>query len=65
MIKLRIMYGELFNTEWQEKSFKDEITAIGWCRRNYKKIGCINDYRTNFQPISHFDIMDAIRGVQN
>ena len=65
MIKIKILYGELFNTQWQEKSFKDETAAIEWCRRNYKKIGCINDYRTGFKAISHFEIMDALRGVAN
>lgn len=65
MIKLKVMFGELFNTEWQTKSFEDETKAIEWCRRNYKKIGCINNYRTGFQPISHFDIMDAIKGKEN
>lgn len=65
MIKVKVMYGELFNTNWQDKSFQDETAAIEWCRRNWKKIGCINDYRTNFQQLSHFEIMDALRGVEN
>ena len=65
MIKLFIMYGEIMNTSWQKKSFKDEVSAIEWCRRNYKNIGCINNYRTNFQPISHYEIIDAIRGIEN
>lgn len=65
MIKLEILYGELFNSSWQTKSFKDETAAIEWCRRNAAKIGCINDYRTFFRPVSHFEVMDAIRGVAN
>ncbi len=62
MIKVKVLFGELFNTEWQTKSFKDENAAMEWCRRNASKIGCINDYRTGFKPISHFEIMDALRG---
>lgn len=65
MIKIKVLYGELFNSEWQKKTFNDEISCIEWCRRNSKKIGCINDYRTGFQSISHFEIMDAINGKSN
>lgn len=65
MIKLTVMYGTLGSCTWQEKSFKDEMAAIEWCRKNYKKIGCINEYRTGFKEISHYDVMDAINGVAN
>ena len=65
MLKVTIFYGTLGNMTYQEKSFQDENAAIEWCRRNYKKIGCINDYRTCFQQPSHFEIMDALRGVAN
>lgn len=63
MIKLEILYGELFNSSWQTKSFKDEAAAIEWCRRNANRIICINNYRTCLKPISHYQVMDAIRGV--
>lgn len=65
MIKVKIQFGEGFNTEWQDKSFKDEMSCIEWCRRNYAKIFCINDYRTFYEPIPHFAIMDAINGKSN
>jgi len=66
MLKLKVLYGSsALDTEWQDKSFKDENAAIEWCRRNYAKIACVNDYRTFFQQVSHFEIMDAIRGVIN
>ena len=65
MIKIKVLYGSLFNTEWQDKSFKDEMSCIEWCRKNAAKIVCINDYRTFNQPISHFEIMNAIRGIAN
>ncbi len=65
MVEVKILYGELFNTTWQVKKFKDEISCVEWCRKHYKNIGCINDYRTGFEEISHFDIMDALRGVAN
>lgn len=63
MIKVKILYGQPFNMSWQDKSFKDETAAIEWCKRNYEKIGCINDYRTGFQQISQFGVMDALKGV--
>ena len=65
MLKVKILFGKPFEMSWQEKSFKDENAAIEWCRRNSSKIGCINNYRTVFQNISHFEIMDALRGVEN
>jgi hypothetical protein len=49
-------------SEWQEKTFKDEMTCIEWCRRNHSKIGAINEYRTFGEPVFLFEIMDAIRG---
>ena len=58
MVKIKVMFGTLFNTTWQDKTFKDENSCVEWCRKNSAKIGCINDYRTGFQPISHFDIID-------
>lgn len=65
MVKVKVLFGELFNTTWQDKTFKDETQCIEWCRRNYAKIGCINDYRTGFKPINHFEIKDAINGKEN
>lgn len=44
----------------EEKSFKSVDDCIAWCRRNAKKIFSINDKRTFGQPVSHFDILDAI-----
>lgn len=65
MVKIKVLFGEVMNCSWQDKTFKDETSCIEWCRKNAKKIACINDYRTGFAPISHFEIMDAIRGVSN
>lgn len=56
-VKIKVVYG----TEWQDKTFKSEDSAIEWCRRNYDKIGCINDTPTNYAMTSHFDIARAIR----
>lgn len=62
MIKTNIFYGNnIVDSEWQTKSFKDEMSAIEWCRRNAKKIGYINDYPTYYQPVSHFEIMAALK----
>lgn len=55
-------FGLMQQSEWQEKTFKDEMSCIEWCRRNHSKIGAINDYRTFGEFVSHFDIMDAING---
>ena len=65
MPKVKILYGKGADSSWQEKSFKDDMAAIEWCRRNYEKIVMINDYRTFNQQISHFEIMDALRGIEN
>ncbi len=65
MIKIKVKYGEFMHSEWQTKSFNDEFAAMEWCRKNYNKIQCINDYRTFYQPISHFDVKSAIEGVCN
>ena len=52
-----------FFKEPQEKMFASIDDCIMWCRKNYKKIHSINDFRTFGEPISHFDVMDAINGV--
>ena len=65
-IKISVHFGiSPFSSTWQDKSFNDIESAIMWCRKNYKKIWCINDFRTFGRPISHFDVMDAINGVCN
>ena len=66
-LKIKVNYypngfGLMHPSEWQEKTFKDVTSCMEWCRRNYSKIGAINEYRTLGQPISHFEIMDAING---
>lgn len=61
MTKMINIEAEFKNNDVQKKSFKDEKAAMEWCRRNYKKIFRINDRLTLFEPISHFDIIDAIR----
>ena len=64
MIKIKVNFGtNIFNATWQDKTFKTEMDAVEWCRRNYAKIWIINDYQTLGQPIPHFEIMDAIRGI--
>lgn len=65
MIKINVLYGKLFDAEWQKKTFKDETSCMEWCRKNSENIGCINDYRTGYRPIGHFEIMDAINGKSN
>ena len=60
MIKLKIKFET--NPEYQTKTFKDEMSAVEWCRKNATKICCINDYWTYYKPVSHFEIIDAIRG---
>lgn len=56
-VKIKVLYG----TEWQDKTFKSEDSAIEWCRRNYDKIARINDTYTYYAMTSHFDIARAIR----
>ena len=57
MIKIKVLFGNTFcNSTWQDKSFKTEIDAVEWCRRNYTKIWCINDCYTRGQLLHHVDI---------
>ena len=61
-ITVEILYGSFSDHSWQKKSFKNMTSAIEWIRKNYEKIGCINEYRTDFMPVNHFDIVNAILG---
>ena len=68
-VKLKVWFfkdgfGIMKPNEWQKKSFKDGYAAMEWCRRNSAKIGCLNDFRTFGEPISHFDVLGAINGVK-
>lgn len=65
MVKIKVCFGELFNSTWQYKSFKTETDAVIWCKRNHQKIWYINDYRTFGQPVSGFDVLSAIKGYEN
>ncbi len=52
--------------EIQEKSFKDETSAIEWFRKNSAHIVAIGDtfftsHLMNKAPLKHFEIMNAIR----
>ena len=63
-MKIKVLFGnDLFSATWQDKTFKDEMSAMEWCRRNFAKIWKINDYRTLGQAVSHFELTDAFRGV--
>lgn len=50
------------NDAFQKKTFKDETSAMEWCRRNYKKIARMNNFWTGGKEISHWDVMDALNG---
>ena len=59
----KLIFGE---REIQEKSFKDETSAIEWIRKNSAHIIAIgNTFFTshimNKIPLNHSEIMDAIR----
>ena len=51
-------------TEPQEKTFNDIDSCFSWCMKNHAKLFSINDFRTFGESISHFDIMDAINGME-
>lgn len=57
-----ILWGNLYDSTSQKKTFKSEICALEWCMRNYKNIVRIGDFWTNCQKLSHFEIIAAIRG---
>ena len=48
------------NVEDQIKSFDSEVSAMTFCRKNYKNIAHINGKITNCEPVNHFALMDAI-----
>ena len=56
---------DIFNMDeggsYQEKTFKDEMSAVQWCRMHHANIGMINSTPTAGRQISHFEIMEAIR----
>lgn len=59
----RLIFGE---QEIQEKSFKDETSAIEWIRKNSAHVMAIGDvfftlHLMNKIPLNHFEIMNAIR----
>lgn len=68
-MKLCIGFIKDTGVELQEKTFKDEISAIEWCRKNCNKIDSINGLiYPKWMGISpaefwtSFKIADAIRG---
>ena len=65
-MKIKVLFGDdIFSATWQNKTFKDNMSAVEWCRRNFAKIWQINEYRTFGTTLSHFEIMDAIQGLFN
>lgn len=67
MLKIKILWGEdLWNAEWQNKSFKDEMSALQFVRMHRKKIFGINHqmFNNSCNLISHFELIDAIRSMQ-
>ena len=59
MITVKIAWKTIDNV--QDKSFKDEISCIEWCRKNHENIMSINGHYTFGELLSHFDIMDILR----
>jgi hypothetical protein len=61
-MKIKLLYGDdVFNAEWQDKSFKDEISALEFIRKHASKIHGINCHICNTKLLSHFEIIDLIR----
>ena len=61
-MKINLLYGvDVFNAEWQDKSFKDEMSALEFIRKHRLKIHGINYHICNAELLSHFEIMDLIR----
>lgn len=60
-MKVRIIWGEnLLGAETQEKSFKDEPTALEWLNKNHKRVQGINGVLTYGQR-NLFAFMDGLR----
>lgn len=59
MIKILIEWQRKDNI--QEKSFKSEMAALEWCRKNWRNIFSINFHDTNCEQVTHFDLLDYIK----
>ena len=60
-IECNICWGKgIINSEWQKKVFNDTDSAITFCRKHYNSIQWINGFKTNGEPVSHFDILRAL-----
>lgn len=62
MITVKIVWTSEAGQSEQVKKFNDMDKALQWCRSHYKNILWINDYCTYGEPVSHFILMDMIRG---
>ncbi len=58
-------FGIMKPNSYQEKSFKTETDFIIWYDKNYAKIGCVNDYRTLGNKVTHMELLAALNGQCN
>lgn len=61
--KTSILYGEYpWDSEWQTKTFKDEMSAVEFIRKNGDRIHGINGKLTwvKASHLSHFEIYDLL-----
>lgn len=59
-MKIEIAWKTFDNV--QTKNFKDETAAMEWIRKNCENIVSINDTPTYGEVLSHFEIMDCLKG---
>lgn len=62
-VTVDILWADSNGESSQKKKFKDEMSAIEWIRKHYKNVTAINGYFTWGEKVSHFEIMDALKGV--
>ncbi len=64
MVKVKVLWGnDLYNSTWQDKSFKDEMAALQFLRMHTDKIYGVNStmFHSGIASITHFELMDAIK----
>lgn len=62
-LEVMIAWGDSYiDSTYQLKVFENEDDLLMWCRRNAKHIQAINGTVTDGQPLTHIEIVRAVRG---
>ncbi len=59
--KIKVVFAS--SPEEQLKTFKDEESAMEWCRRNYEKIVAINGIITDGKLVNHYELKNIFNNL--